>query len=84
MTKGVVSEACLPYESGASGIAGYCMYRCKDKSSTYKKYGCKFNSLKMPTTREDIQNELQKNGPMMVGLLIYEDFFNYAGGVYSV
>jgi len=75
----VVSDDCLPYDA-YEGTAGFCMYRCKSKSESYKKYGCKWDSLKVKTTTEDIQNELMENGPMMVGFMIYEDFFDYATG----
>ena len=34
------------------------------------------------TTHEEIIKELVKNGPMMVGLMIYEDFMNYGEGIY--
>lgn len=32
---------------------------------------------------EDIQRELFTNGPMMVGLSVYEDFTNYKSGIYK-
>lgn len=83
LNKGIVSDDCMPYES-YYGKAGYCMYRCADKSTKYKKYGCKFNSLKLKTNREDIQKELMTNGPMMVGFMVYEDFMSYKSGVYEV
>ena len=35
------------------------------------------------TTKEEIQTEIYLNGPVMVGLLVYEDFANYEYGVYS-
>lgn len=33
--------------------------------------------------REAIKRELMENGPMMVGLTVYEDFMNYEKGVYE-
>ena len=30
-----------------------------------------------------IQTELMTNGPMMVGMTVYEDFMNYKSGVYK-
>jgi hypothetical protein len=38
--------------------------------------------MKVVTGWDEIINEL-KNGPMMVGLMIYEDFLNYESGVYK-
>ena len=35
------------------------------------------------TSAEEIQQELLTNGPMMVGLSVYEDFTSYKSGIYS-
>jgi cathepsin B len=35
------------------------------------------------TTHKEIMTELYHNGPMMVGLMIYEDFMNYGSGIYK-
>jgi cathepsin B len=35
------------------------------------------------TTAEEIKRELRENGPMMMGLEIYEDFMNYKSGIYK-
>jgi len=39
--------------------------------------------MQIPTNREAIKKELVENGPMMMGLEIYEDFMNYQSGVYK-
>ena len=38
--------------------------------------------MKIATTITEIQDELMTNGPMMVGLSVYEDFYSYKSGVY--
>lgn len=53
MNHGVVSTDCLPYDA-ADGAHGFCMYRCKNKGESYKKYGCKKDSMKILTNVEDI------------------------------
>lgn len=78
MNHGVVSEDCLPYTAGEDGTHGFCMYRCDDKSQSYKKYGCKWDSMKVLTNVVDIQNEIKNNGPVMTGYMIYEDHFSYS------
>jgi cathepsin B len=61
-----------------------CTYRCDDGTSTGNdRYYCKIGSMAIATTQEEIMKELYKNGPMMVGLVIYEDFMNYGGGIYK-
>lgn len=72
-------ESCVPYEE-ASQI---CSYRCKDGGKTpYDKYYCKPGSLAFAVSYDEIKRELIKNGPMLMGLQIYEDFMNYESGIY--
>jgi cathepsin B len=40
-------------------------------------------SLKVVTKTDEIKKELKENGPMMMGLRIYEDFMSYASGIYK-
>ncbi len=35
------------------------------------------------TSQWEIKNELRKNGPLMMGLMIFEDFLNYESGIYK-
>jgi hypothetical protein len=48
---GVVTNECLSYSS-YDGDNMRCHYRCDAKSTSYKKYGCKFNSMKIMTDSE--------------------------------
>eukprot|EP00347_Sterkiella_histriomuscorum_P009809 403339807 len=83
-TEGVVSEQCLAYASADGNSVPRCNYRCDDKSLEYKKYGCKYNSMKILTTYEDIKEEIYTNGPVMVGFVVYDDFSSYSTGIYEV
>jgi cathepsin B len=38
--------------------------------------------LKIATTYDEIMEDLMTNGPMMVGLQVYEDFYSYKNGTY--
>lgn len=76
---GVVSNTCQAYR----GSASKCMYECDDGQKSYHKYYCELGSLNVATTVDEIKEELQSSGPMMMGLRIYEDFLNYASGVYK-
>lgn len=53
-----------------------------DDSLTYEKYYCQPGTMRIATSVTEIQDELQTNGPMMVGLVVYEDFYSYKSGVY--
>jgi hypothetical protein len=35
------------------------------------------------TTDDEIKTELRRNGPLMMGLMLYEDFLNYESGIYT-
>ena len=48
-----------------------------------ERYYCKEHSLKIFTTHDELKAELRLNGPIMVGLMIYEDFLNYESGIYK-
>jgi hypothetical protein len=39
--------------------------------------------LRIKSTINEIKEELMLYGPSLMGLTIYEDFYNYASGVYS-
>eukprot|EP00347_Sterkiella_histriomuscorum_P015739 403355865 len=80
---GVVTSQCLAYAS-VDGAGRECSFRCDDANTEYKKYGCKFNSLKMTTSKEEMMEEIYLNGPVMVGFIVYSDFMSYGGGYYEV
>jgi len=79
-TEGAVPTDCVKYK----GVGSTCSYRCDDgTSNNYKKHFCKVGSLHLATRKDEIKKELVLNGPMMMGLIIYEDFMNYESGVYK-
>lgn len=79
-TEGVVPSDCISYKEDL----GLCSYRCDNGTSTGSdRYYCKIGSMVIATTHKEIMTELYHNGPMMVGLMIYEDFMNYADGIYK-
>lgn len=48
-----------------------------------ERYYCKVGSMKIMTDLNDIKADLRQNGPIMLGLMIYEDFLNYESGIYT-
>jgi cathepsin B len=77
-SEGVTSEECMPYQDGDSK----CNFKCINSTSTYTKYYCKPGSLNIATNPSEIQREIMNNGPVMVGLSVYEDFLSYESGIY--
>ena len=39
--------------------------------------------MRISTTVEDMQQDIYDNGPIMVGLLAYEDLYDYESGIYE-
>lgn len=76
---GVVTNQCQAY----TGHANKCSYSCDDASVPRQKFYCAIGSLKVVTTADEIKKELRENGPMMMGLEIYEDFMSYKSGIYK-
>ena len=79
MNEGTVSEECQPYKEEQRP----CTYKCHKKQTEFKKYFCAPGTLKILTTKEQIKHEIMNNGPVMVGLSVFEDFLNYAKGDYK-
>ena len=40
--------------------------------------------MKIMTNAEDLKTEIMNNGPIIVGMSIYDTFYSYASGVYEV
>jgi len=79
ITEGTASHDCVPYKNKREP----CKFSCDDPAKAYQKHYCKPGSLKILTDRVEMQKEIHQNGPMMVGLLIYEDLYNYKEGIYE-
>ncbi|XP_044252679.1 cathepsin B-like cysteine proteinase 4 [Tribolium madens] len=95
MTSGVVSggdyntsRGCQPYSASSFiyGIAPTCSKTCQNA-----KYATSYDTDKqvggspyqIPGSVTSIQNEILKNGPVIAGYEVYEDFQFYQSGVYS-
>lgn len=79
---GVPDEACMPYQSGATGKDVACRATCSDAASR----SVRISSFSTPTRGsqniEALKSALQK-GPVVTTLGVYADFMAYAGGVYK-
>lgn len=78
VSEGVVSESCMPYQEGDT----QCTFACTEPGK-YQKHYCRKGSLRIMTSRKDIMKEIYRNGPVMTGMTIYEDLFNYQSGIYE-
>ena len=79
ITEGVTHTGCMDY----TGAQNSCSFRCDEEDGNYDKYYCKPGSLNIATSIEDMQKDIYENGPVMVGLMVYEDLYNYESGIYE-
>jgi len=79
---GLVSEACMPYTSGA-GVASTCPKACADGSDIHKVYKAASSRhvWSVMNLVQGIQTELM-NGPVQAAFEVYQDFMAYKTGVY--
>lgn len=78
---GAVEEKCKPYVSG-DGHVPHCRKHCEDESVQYQKHHSKTIGA-IGKTERAIKEEIQKNGPVEGGFIVYEDFMSYKSGVYE-
>lgn len=80
MVEGAVSNTCVEYIEDQA----ICSFKCDDGSrKNYDKYYCQPGSLEIAVNFDEIKYELYHNGPMLMGLSIFEDFMNYESGIYK-
>jgi cathepsin B len=80
---GAVSDGCFGYTSGTGNVP-HCQHgACDDTQVPYVKYTCSKGSIVEGTSVEAIKTEIYNHGPVETAFDVYEDFFNYAGGIYQ-
>jgi cathepsin B len=84
VTTGLVEESCFPYTAKDE----MCPYACKDGSPLKMFYSKDAFTTLILFNRQanvaSIQQELMTNGPLEVAFWVFDDFFNYQGGIYSL
>lgn len=83
-TNGIPLETCFPYTSGESGETGVCGGCADWRQNTYRITSFEDISTEdISTSVEAIKNAIVQYGPLVAGMIIYEDFLHYKSGVYS-
>lgn len=82
--EGTTSNSCNQY----TGEIAKCDWECdtlpnKRFKEEYKKYYCKPKSFKIETEIDKIQKEIYDNGPVAMSMMVFDDFQNYSGGIYT-
>ena len=83
-SRGLPSEACVPYTLGSTETTPSCTWGCTAPGESYRLYKCKKGSMKLMQDPTSIKRDIHDNGPVMVALTVYQDFFYYGSGIYTV
>lgn len=75
---GVPDEACFPY---AHGLTTRACTPCSDWRSRVDH--TKIKSWSNTKDVEQMKKNIVENGPQIIGMAVYQDFFSYAGGIYE-
>ena len=79
VSDGVVTHACKPYTTHLNK----CTQTCSVTDVPFEKYFCKEGSVKLLTSRSQIQQEIMQHGSVVSSVMVFEDFMNYQDGIYE-
>ncbi len=78
-TYGVLPETCFPYTSGSGSVPP-----CSEKCSNWEDLITEIDAWHtVANDVSSIKNALIQKGPLVAGMTVYDDFFEYSGGVYE-
>ncbi len=81
--KGVVDNACAPYESGSTGSDVLCsQIKCENKAARTYKIADSSTPSSWGGNASKVKQALKK-GPLVTTLKVYDDFLVYSSGVYK-
>jgi len=78
-TYGTLPESCFPYTSGSGSVPP-----CSQKCSNWENLIIQIDDWHtVAGDLTSIKNALVQKGPLVAGMIVYDDFFGYSGGVYE-
>ncbi|HWR64268.1 MAG TPA: C1 family peptidase [Candidatus Thermoplasmatota archaeon] len=78
-TYGTLPESCFPYVSGSGSVPP-----CSNKCSNWEDLIIQIDGWHtVASDITSIKNALIQHGPLTAGMIVYDDFFDYNGGVYE-
>eukprot|EP00771_Trimastix_marina_P000106 gnl/Trimastix_PCT/1111.p1 GENE.gnl/Trimastix_PCT/1111~~gnl/Trimastix_PCT/1111.p1 ORF type:complete len:635 (+),score=42.31 gnl/Trimastix_PCT/1111:443-2347(+) len=79
-SNGCVPEACYPYQAAEKTCPSTCTRSDVPALSSDKHY---ITEYKYTRNVEDAMEELYRNGPLSLSITVYQNFHDYAGGIYN-
>lgn len=80
--RGVFTEECFPFVSGNKTVYPACRNECISKDIKPIKYSTMGGSTWALTSLNRIKQEIYANGPVLVGIVLYDSLYLYKEGVY--
>jgi len=78
-TYGTLPESCFPYTSGSGSVPP-----CSNKCSNWEDLIIQIDGWHtVASDITSIKNALVQHGPLTAGMIVYDDFYGYNGGVYE-
>ena len=77
-SKGITTEDCFPYTATNNN----CNNKCSDWENISWKTNSYIEANLMVNNIDNIKKVLTENGPIEVGMVVYQDFFSYSEGIY--
>ena len=76
---GAIPESCFPYSSGGGNLP-----RCENKCSNWWDLKTEIDWWGyVQQSQISLKNAIIEKGPIVTGIYVYEDFFDYSGGIYK-
>lgn len=79
---GALSEECFPFVSQNATFYPKCPNECSNKQAEYKRYYAREWMSKEFKQKDLIKEEIMKNGPILGGMILFDDLLLYKSGVY--
>lgn len=79
---GALTEECFPFVSGNATFYPKCPSECSNPEVKFKRYYAKEWFSKEFKTKNDIKQEIMTNGPILGGMILFDDLLLYKSGVY--
>ena len=80
--RGVVTEECFPFVSGNKTVYPPCQFKCISEDIKPIRYFIIGGSGRTLTSLNRIKQEIYWNGPVLVGIVLYDSLYLYKEGVY--
>ena len=80
---GALSEDCFPFVSGNITVFPKCPSECSNPKAEFRRYYAKEWQSKPLKTLKEIKEDIYNNGPVLAGIVLFDDLLLYKKGIYT-